>query len=116
MFNKLIGHVSHHLHKAKQHFKTVADFGQRAWDTIGHVVKKTTHAVNGANAEASNFRGLHPLIDDGINFLNSFTGGVNKVYDMFSKVDEKKNMIETKFKDSTSPPPPQVIRGRSSAM
>ena len=102
MFGKLMGHMSHHLHKAKQHFKTVSDFGQRAWDTVGHVVKKTTQVVNGANAEASNFRGMHPMIDDGIGFLNRFTGGVNQVFDMCSKADEKKNTIEQSFKEKTA--------------
>ena len=103
MFGKLMGHLAtlggHHLHKAKQHFKTVADFGQRAWDTVGQVVKKPAHAVNGANAEASNFKGMHPMIDDGIGFLNRVTSGVNQVFDLYSKTDEKKNSIEQSFKD-----------------
>lgn len=97
------GKLSHHLHnaikKGKEHVKHISDFGQRAWDTIGRVVKKTTHAVNSVNAEASNFTGMHPMVDGGIEFLNQVTSGVNHIFDWYTKTDEKKNTIEQSFKD-----------------
>ncbi len=114
----MFGNLHHHLHKAKQHFKTVTDFGQRAWDTIGHVVKKSTHAINGVNAEASNWTGMHPMIDDGIGFLNRITSGANQVFDWYTKTDEKKNSIEQKFKDTKAGGNNNVttLARRSSAM
>jgi hypothetical protein len=100
MWHKFTHHIHNAIHKGKEHVKHLSDFGQKAWDTIGKVVKKTTHAVNSANAEASNFTGMHPMIDDGIGFLNRLTGGVNQVFDWYTKTDEKKNTIEQSFKDT----------------
>ena len=43
---------------------------------------------------------MHPMVDDGINFLNRVTGGANQIFDWYMKADEKKNNIEQVFKDN----------------
>ena len=99
MWHKIRTHIHNAIQKGKEHVKHLSDFGQKAWSTVGNIVKETAHGVNNVNAYASNFQGMHPVIDSGIGFLNQFTSGVNKAFDWYMNADEKKNTIEQSFKD-----------------
>ena len=95
-------HINHLLHRAKQHVKTIVDFGQKSWDTVGKVVKHGTDILGKVSDTANNFKGLHPIIDDGINFLLNAKESGNIANDMYNQANEKKNKIETMFKEKTT--------------
>jgi hypothetical protein len=95
----MFGNLSHHLHKAKQHVKTIADFGQKAWSTIGKVVKHGSDALGKASSFANGFKGLHPIVDDGIAFLNSASGAGNKANDLYNQANETKDRLQKAYKD-----------------
>jgi len=92
-------HVKHHVHKAKQHFSTIADFGQKAWDTIGGIIKKGNEAVGKFASTANNYKGIHPMIDDGINFLNQVSGYGSQAQQLYDNVNEKKDTIQQSVKE-----------------
>ena len=91
------GHINHLLHRAKQHVKTIADFGQKSWDTVGKVVKHGATIIGKFSDGANQFKGIHPIIDDGINFLQNAKEAGNQANEMYNQANDKKNRIETTF-------------------